>query len=70
MVLSGVTRSFYVFYRALGFRVGVGGVASPLIWVVSIVMLLLSPHTTTHEPPSRVMPYPSFRAPRFLHNGS
>ena len=26
--------------------------SSPLIWVISVVTLLLTPYVTTHEPPS------------------
>ena len=29
-------------------------VISPLIWVITIVTLLITPLITTHEPPSRV----------------
>ena len=35
-----------------GSWVVISGVISPLIWVITIVTLLLSPLTTTHEPPS------------------
>ena len=28
---------------------------SPLIWVITMVTLLLTPLITTHEPPSRVL---------------
>ena len=31
------------------------GVISPLIWVITIVTLLITPLITTHEPPSRVL---------------
>ena len=37
----------------LGFRVVISGVISPLIWLISIVILLITPFTTTHEPPSQ-----------------
>ena len=36
-----------------GSWVGISGVISPLIWVMSIVTLLISLLITTHEPPSR-----------------
>ena len=36
-----------------GSWVVISGVISPLIWVVSIATLLITPLTTTHEPPSR-----------------
>ena len=29
------------------------GVISPRVWVISIVTLLITPHITTHEPPSK-----------------
>ena len=32
----------------------ISGVLSPLIWVISIATLLITPLITTHEPPSRV----------------
>ena len=34
----------------LGFRVVISGVISPLIWIISIVTLLITPLITTHEP--------------------
>ena len=37
-----------------GSWVVISGVISPLIWVISIVTLLITPLITTHEPPSRV----------------
>ena len=41
-------------YRALlgGSWVVISGLISPLIWVISIVTLLITPLITTHEPPS------------------
>ena len=38
------------------------GVLSPVIWVISIVTLLITPLITTHEPPSRVHKDLGFRA--------
>ena len=32
------------------------GVISPLIWVITIVNLLITPLITTHEPPSEPFP--------------
>ena len=43
-----------------GSWVGISGVISPLIWVMSIVTLLISLLITTHEPPSSRV----FQAPR------
>ena len=37
-----------------GSWVVISGVISPLIWVITIVTLLITPLITTHEPPSRV----------------
>ena len=44
-------------YLALlgGSWVVINGVRSPLIWVISIVTLLITPLTTTHEAPSTVL---------------
>ena len=36
-----------------GSWVVISGVISPLIWVITIVTLLITPLITTHEPPSR-----------------
>ena len=36
------------------FMVVVSGGICPLVWVISIVTLLITPFVTTHEPPSRV----------------
>ena len=36
-----------------GSWVVISGVISPLIWVIIIVTLLITPLITTHEPPSR-----------------
>ena len=36
-----------------GSWVGISGVISPLIWVITIVILLITLLITTHEPPSR-----------------
>ena len=36
-----------------GSWVVIGRVISPLIWVITIVALLITPLITTHEPPSR-----------------
>ena len=36
-----------------GSWVVISGVISPLIWVITIVILLITPLITTHEPPSR-----------------
>ena len=36
-----------------GSWVVISGVTSPLIWVITVVTLLISPLITTHEPPSR-----------------
>ena len=33
------------------------GVISPLIWVITIVILLITLHTTTPEPPSGRLPW-------------
>ena len=35
-----------------GSWVVISGVISPLIWVIARVTLLITPHITTHEPPS------------------
>ena len=35
-----------------GSWVGISGVISPLIWVITIVQLLITLLITTHEPPS------------------
>ena len=37
-----------------GSWVVISRVISPLIWVITIVILLITPHITTHEPPSRI----------------
>ena len=39
-----------------GSWVVISRVISPLIWVITIVILLITPHITTHEPPSRGAP--------------
>ena len=40
-------------FRVLGGSwVVIGGVISPLIWVITIVTLLITPLITPHEPPS------------------
>ena len=36
-----------------GSWVVISGVISPLIWVITIVTLLITPEITPHEPPSR-----------------
>ena len=36
---------------------GISGVISPLIWLISIVTLIVTPFITTHEPPSRTDTY-------------
>ena len=36
-----------------GSWVVISGVISPLIWVINIVTLLITPLITAHEPPSR-----------------
>ena len=36
-----------------GSWVGISGVISPLIWVITIVILLITLLITTHEPPSK-----------------
>ena len=36
-----------------GAWVVISGVISPLIWVIIIVTLLITPLLTTHEPPSK-----------------
>ena len=36
----------------------ISGVISPLIWVITIVALLITPLVTTPEPPSRVTKAP------------
>ena len=38
-----------------GSWVVMSGDRSPLIWVVIIVTLFITPYMTTHEPPSRVV---------------
>ena len=35
-------------------RVVISRVISPLVWVISLVILLATPLRTTHEPPSRL----------------
>ena len=35
-------------------------VISPLIWVITIATLLLTPLITTHAPPSNVIPFLAF----------
>ena len=40
-----------------GSWVVISGVISPLIWVITIVTLLITPLITTHELPSRVSRY-------------
>ena len=42
-----------------GSWVVISGVISPLIWVINIVTLLITPPITTHEPPSMLI----FQAP-------
>ena len=39
-----------------GSWVAISRAISPLIGVINIVILLITPLTTTHEPPSKVMP--------------
>ena len=39
-----------------GSWVVISGVLSPLIWVITIVTLLITPLITTHEPPSSAYP--------------
>ena len=42
----------------------ISGVISPLIWVLNIVTLLITPLKTTHEPPSKYgNPYRSRKVP-------
>ena len=38
-----------------GSWVVISGVISPLIWVITIVTLLITPLITNHEPPSRAL---------------
>ena len=40
-----------------GSWVVISGVISPLIWVITIVTLLITPLITTHEPPSNWQSY-------------
>ena len=51
----GLGFPFKGFYKGLGSRVVISGIISPLIWVISIVILLITLLITTHEPPSRVL---------------
>ena len=46
-----------------GSWVVIGMAKSPLIWVITIVALLITPLSTTHEPPSKP-PKPSTRNPQ------
>ena len=39
---------------SIGLLVVISGVLSPLIWVITIVTLLITPLITTHDPPSRL----------------
>ena len=43
----------WIVIKGLGFRVRVKWGSKPLIWVITIVTLLLTPRITAHEPQSR-----------------
>ena len=53
---KGPFKGIYQGFRVLGLRVVVDGVVSPLIWVIIIiVILLITPLITIHEPRSRAV---------------
>ena len=54
MIKAGVQTAGLVFRVLLeGSWVVISGIISPLIWVIIMVTLLITPPTTTHEPPSK-----------------